>query len=241
MNIFTRPPQLTTAVTDFLISIAAADFILRMKSIHEPRKNRRAMWEAFMWIMLVSGAGGFLIHGFNISAHAVAVSWILLALAMFATASMFAMVVFYELYGDEKFKKVSLILVISNISGYTAMLIASLYTSEYLRVFGVYAGILIIVSLCSLLFIIIKRKKHYCWYLVAGAIFQIAGGIIAALRRVRFTLIWEFDFNSIYHFATIASILCFLMAYKGGAQYYRGDSYIYARKNEGQGRGLGQA
>lgn len=234
MNLFTSPPQITTAVTDLFISMAAAYFIIRMKSIDEQRKNRRAIWKAFMGTMLVSGAGGFFIHGFNISDHAVAVLWFPLAFVMFATASMFAMAVFYELIGDGKLKKLCFILVISNISGYIAMLASSLYTSKFLVVFGVYTGILMIMCLYILFFNIVKRKKYYCYYFVTGAVFQILGGIIEAFRTARFTFIWEFDFNSIYHFATIASIMCFFIMYKEGAKYYRRNVHIYASKNEGE-------
>lgn len=237
MNLFTRPPQLTTAVTDLMIGIFAAYFIIRMKGISEPRKRRKTIWKAFMWTMLASGLGGFFIHGFRISDRVVAFAWFLLIFIMFATASTYAMAVLYELLEDAKLKKMVYILIVLNMAGYIVTLIASRYTSKFLAVFVIYAGILMLASLVLLAFMIIKRKAYYCLYLMAGAVLQVAGGVVEACRTARFTLIWEFDFNSIYHLATVASIIFFLMAYKAGALLYCRKNIVYAANNKEEGIG----
>lgn len=74
-------------------------------------------------------------------------------------------------------------------------------------VFIAYSGLAMAFSLVLCLSLAASRRDGALAPMAAGIAAIIIASIVQALRSVRYSLVWEFDYNSVYHFILMGAVL----------------------------------
>jgi hypothetical protein len=92
------------------------------------------------------------------------------------------------------------------------MLILSRFIEGYFIVFIAYEALCMLFALTVYSMLSFKHKSTPDYFMVAGILLTITGAVIQALRSIHFTIVWEFDYNSVYH---IVQMLAVYLMYLG--------------------------
>ncbi|HPC39740.1 MAG TPA: hypothetical protein PLD91_02355 [Spirochaetota bacterium] len=74
-------------------------------------------------------------------------------------------------------------------------------------VFIAYSGLAMAFSLVLCLSLAASRRDGALAPMAAGIAAIIIASLVQALRSVRYSLVWEFDYNSVYHFILMGAVL----------------------------------
>ena len=75
-----------------------------------------------------------------------------------------------------------------------------------------------------------KENPHFIW-LAAGIVFLVTGSVLQTIKSIHFTIIWEFNYNCVYHIFTLIFVILrnFFWSY---FKRYFGWSYPDLRKRD---------
>ena len=197
--------DMTTAVTD-LINAAAAliPICWLIKQGLAERRNR--LWAAAYSLFALNSAVGFILHGFYLSDSLNIILWSILYVVLGLMLAMYVSSVRYDVFGEQGFDKFLRVSII--VSAVVCVIIAAINVIDYHYSFPLFSAycILNIGIILSQLFRRIKEDKRFAWYLAAIMIFVI-GSVIQAINTIQFSLIWDFNHDSVYHFAMLIFLL----------------------------------
>lgn len=198
-----------TAITDLLNALFAVAFVL----VTLRNKSREGkLWRATMGWLAAAGFIGFAVHSVVWDATVKAVIWKILQLPMCICVSLFAVLALTKLRNG-KFGRDLIFFSSLCAAVYALMFAVSCFSNKFLLIYVIYAASCLIFSIVILSVAMIRDRKYVYLFYTIGLLVQAPGGVLQALRRGGFTLIWEFDFNSIYHLILLLSEILLLCGY----------------------------
>jgi outer membrane protein assembly factor BamB len=211
---WTTAPEMTTAVTNLVIAAAAAVLFFLVRKLRGEDKARAALWQTIFAILCVVGVYGFFVHAIVMDTPTLNKAWMPLSLIMGFMVAAFTITAFYETLGRRALKKAIIINIILAVVFFLAMLLLSKFIAGYFVVFIAYSAINFV--LCVVLYAVTARKRRHTLYYIAGILLMMTGSVLQAMRTISFTLIWQFDYNTVYHLFLLASLFFFYAGYKKG-------------------------
>jgi hypothetical protein len=209
-------PEMTTAVTDGLFGLLA--LFLAWKLSGGMLSLRTKIWRLVLVAIGASAVLGVPAHmiyeiaGINPpNLHAQTLYWAFLGAVLFCMASVLAVAVMYDITGGKNFKKTAHIFTALGILFYALYFAAAVLNliAGYFIVFIAYSGLIMLFALGTYTVFAVKRKKTEYVLACFAVLAAIAGNLIQASRAVSFTCVWQFDYNSVYHFIMMVSTLLF--------------------------------
>ena len=220
VTLFTAGTDITTAVTD-LINAVVLTFLTYRLIRRGVKQKRDKLWiTAFVLFILVS-VTGFFIHGLTATddpcINEILQRVMIVELAFMLTFFMVAM--FCDVYGERVLQK-ALPVCLALGAVFSTVAISVMHFTSYkfgFRVFIVYCVACLLVMITVLLK---HRNEHegfdeYLWAVMILA----AANYVQMIKIIKFSLIWDFNHNSVYH---VILLVFALVLYTGICRY--GDS-----------------
>ena len=215
----TSPPEFTGAVTDLINAPIAILLILLTAGIKDSRKRRKLLFVLLYLSVALTGIYGFIIHAFQLSDKTTLILWIFLYPFMHMMVLIFSLISSDSNLGAKAYKRSAIILsVMTAVSCIVTELFLCFTDINALYPFIIFAVLALIPSLFIFAKKAISTKEKFSSLMTAGLIIQLIGAVFQATRNVYITLIWEFDYNSIYHVLLTVSIIVFYFAHRHCAE-----------------------
>jgi outer membrane protein assembly factor BamB len=211
---WTTAPEMTTAVTNIVIAVSAAVLFFMIRRLKGEDRVRSALWQIIFALLCAVGIYGFFVHAIVMDTPTLNAAWMPLSFIMGLMVASFTITAFYETLGRSSLKKAVIINVILAVVFFLAMLLLSKFIAGYFVVFIAYSAVNFI--LCVVLYAVTARKRKHTVYYIIGILLMMAGSALQAMRTITFTLIWQFDYNTVYHLFLLAALFFFYTGYKKG-------------------------
>ncbi|MBR2990795.1 MAG: hypothetical protein IKF51_04945 [Solobacterium sp.] len=205
----TNGVEMTTTVTDLINGILTIILIILLQKCC-PESAHRKLWTGTLILFAAVSLYGVPIHGIRMSEQTKSLLWVFMYLLMSLMLASFVVTMHHDLLGHSR-KTERAVLGITLV--FCAVFVfLQLYGTKgrAFLVFGAYG------ALCALyiLYMLIPRLKMHernRWYL-AGLVVFILATVLQSIKTIRFTLIWDFNYNGVYH-ALLAVFV--LLMYRG--------------------------
>ena len=215
INFIDIPTEQTTAATDLVIAILAiwaAWKIHHRGYLASPAKARIWIW---IFVLLALGALlGAIAHGFQMDGDTNFLIWQPLNLSLGLSISLFAAAAILDWRGGSMQKGIVPVLLTL---GFIFYLITIFIPGSFL-VFIIYEALIMLFALIVYILLAAGNKLEGAWWMVSGIMLSIIAAVIQATESLKFTVIWEFDHNGIFHLVQILGIVLLmrglLMAFK---------------------------
>ena len=201
----TTGTEWTTAFTDLLNGLIAIIPIVWCLT-RKPFIKRYRLWAAAFGMLSAMSIAGFFAHGFVMSQTALDILWCVLYLFMTFMVCAYVIAVKYDLDRDEgldRFFKTSITLAVIVA---VCLGVMEFFLPDYsFWVFSAYA-------LGNMIYCLIrlwgraKETSGFWWYIV-GIIVMIVGSVLQMVKSIHFTIVWEYNYNAVYHFFILLFIL----------------------------------
>lgn len=206
---FTQPPELMTGITDIINFFVSGIFLVYLLT---HRKKYSTPWIITMALLTFSNIAGGIVHTLDFPALTDRIIWVFLSLILCMTSSMFVVCAEQEKKVPH-LKRTYIIFTCLGFAGFAAMMVTSLFYDRYILVYVAYCAVVLIYALVLFTITAIKRRRADLIPYIAGLVIQIPGGIIQAQRKLYFTVIWQFDFNSAYHSILTLTMVLIIIGY----------------------------
>ena len=208
----TAPPELCTALTNLPNAAVAFGFVLARRKDHRIDGLYGRLWDGLMLSVGLSSLIGFAAHLIRWPLRVQQWVWAFLAPLLCATASFFVLCALCERQEEHRVHAVFRILCYA-CAAVSVCIVAEIiwWGDKFLPVIIVYGGVCLVWG--TVLYLRCAHGSTACRYYLAGLAAQIVGGAVLAASRLTFTLGCTFDHNSIYHVATLFSLLLFWRGY----------------------------
>lgn len=218
------PPEMTTAITDALFGLLALFLAYRL--------NDSASLRTKIWKYVLSGIGLSAVLG--VPAHALyqiaglnppnlaaqTWYWVFLGFFLFLMASLLAVAVLYDIFGQKALKRNITIMAVSGCVFYILYCVIAVFQliASYFIVFVAYSALIMLFALIAYPVMSICRKQAALLRFVAAILVAICANLVQASGAFAFTLVWAFDSNSVYHFIMMGSVILFYRAVRVSEQ-----------------------
>lgn len=201
---WTQGAELTTAVTDLINGIMAVILLLRMGKLKAC--GLRNVWMVFFLMLGLVSLIGFPAHAFVMSSETNHRIWAVLYPCMIAMVLSYYAAVVYDVNGDAAMRKALMILIPASAAASAGLIwMDRNMRSQAFIVFGLWC-LLLLAGILGNLIPAAKKNPLYKSYLAALALL-VTGSILQSMKFIRFTLIFEFNYNGVYHFAILLLML----------------------------------
>ena len=214
-------PEMTTAVTDGLFGILAFFFAYKLGGKTNDVRTK-------LWRYVLAGTGASAVLG--VPAHALyaiaganppnlaaqTMYWAFLGFFLFFMATMLGIAVLNDISGGKYLKKISVIIGCAGIVFYALYFAVAVMQiiAGYFIVFIGYSALIMIFALISYIVLYIRRKDAGYLFIAAAVLVAVIANVLQASRSIFFTVIWAFDYNSVYHFVMMISMYLFYRGVK---------------------------
>ena len=205
--------EITTAATNVFNAVITAILMWEMVHFTKP-EQRRICWGIVYGLFFAVCIFGAAIHGIAMEQAQKSYLWhYLFALLSFMLAS-FVTALVYETDGFFSAKRTAAVTCV------IALLFSVLRFVFPARIkfaqFSIYAVLLLLYAIVKL--ISARKEKPYLNYFLLGIFFLVAGSVLQNIKSLKFHIILDFDYNSIYHIFTLFLILCVHKGLKSSQQ-----------------------
>ena len=213
MNFIDIPTEQTTAVTDIILAALASIVSLIVYKTGNPRDPKKTrLWAWAFGLLAIASLFGAAAHGYKMSERMNFILWQPVNLALGLTVALFAAGVAYDLKGTSLSRALVPVFLTTGMIFYA---ITVLVPGTFI-IFKLYEAIAMLFALISYLVLSFRRKHHGYWLMATGIILSIIAAGIQATNSVRFTLIWEFDHNGVFHIIQMAGLVFLLSGLRSG-------------------------
>jgi hypothetical protein len=207
------PTEQTTAITDAilaLLALASVVYLWQTGKQYDLIKTRIWMW-AF-GLLAFAAVLGAVAHGFKMSKQINSLFWQPLNLALGLAVALFAVGVVYDIWGGPTARKILPIFVGVGIVFYV---VTRLIPGSFL-VFILYEAVAMLFALGAYIWLAAHGQLDGAWVMAAGVLVTIVAAGIQASEAVFVTLIWEFDFNGIFHVVQMIGLVVLVVGLRIG-------------------------
>ncbi len=213
----TVPPEMTTAVTDFLLGCLTLIIFFRVRALKTREPVKAGIWSWTLGLLAFASFYGTIAHGIVMSGETLNLFWMPLTFILGMVVSVFVIAMMYEWKGTGMLKQSTAVMLSMGVLFFIAMLVLSNFITRYFLVFIVYSGLAMVFSLVLCLCLAVSRKDGALLLIAAGIAAIIIASALQAMRSISFTLIWEFDHNSVYHFIVMGAVVFIYSGLRKGA------------------------
>lgn len=206
---FTSPPELTTAITDFILGCQSLIFLFMIRSYSRKEPLKIRIWSWVFGLLATVSIYGAVVHGIVMDRETQIALWMPLTFLLGMMVSIFAIGVMYDWKGSGVLKKATVTMLSLGVIFFIAMLILSKLVPNSFIIFIAYSGGTMLFSLVIYACLAAKRRDGSLVLMAAGIATIIVASVLQAMRSIHFTLIWEFDFNSVYHVIIMVAVILF--------------------------------
>lgn len=206
---WTTPPEMTTAVTDFLLGCLALLILFRLRPLADRAPMKIKLWSWILGLLALASFYGTIAHAVVMSPETLNAFWMPLTFILGMMVSLFVAAILYEWRGEPVLRKSLAVMLTLGVVFFIGMFVLSRMITGYFIVFIAYSTLTMLFSLGLCLVLAVRRSDGTLGLMAAGIALIIAGSGIQAMRSIEFTVIWAFDYNSVYHFFTMAAALFF--------------------------------
>jgi hypothetical protein len=213
MSITDIPTEQTTAVTDLILAVLALIVSFIIYNIGYPRNLKKArLWVWAFRLLAIASFFGAAAHGFKMTEHTNFILWQPINLALGLTIALFAAGVVYDLKGDSLPRAIVPVFLAAGMIFY----VVTVLVPGTFIVFILYEAIVMLFALISYLVLSFRKKHNGYWLMVMGIVLSITAAGIQATSSIRFTLIWEFDHNGVFHLIQMLGLVFLLSGLRSG-------------------------
>lgn len=212
MQFIDIPTEQTTAATD--VVLAGLAFFATYLMWHAGQK---APWKSRIWVWIFSLLGigsilGAFFHGFQ---HTLAVKkliWFPMLFLFSIVVALFLVAMLYDARGERSARR---ILPVMLMVGSLAFGVVAFNEGNFF-VLILYETLAMLVALVGYILAAIKTGSSGNRFMAAGVAVTILAAAVQATASLSFTLVWEFDHNSVFHFIQMLGILFFILGLRSG-------------------------
>lgn len=203
MQLVTDPTELTTAATDAclaLLALASAGYLYHFQRLNP--------WKILLWccIMIFLALGsilGVFVHGFKLAPATFNLLWFPLYLSLALAVALFVANATYDGWGLPASRR---ILPFVLFAGCVFTIVAQLIVSNFLF-FILYEGVAMLFALGVYLWLAISRQAPGAFLISCGILLTIAAAVAQTIHSIEFTVIWQFNYNGLFHLIQMAGIV----------------------------------
>lgn len=198
------PTEQTTSVTDLLLAtIAAILSVTLWFKKHSSNRGKTLLWTMVFAFLSLSAFLGAIAHGILLPAGFDEFIWHLINFCLAVVVSLFVVAVILDLIRS---KIPAILFIIVLMSGIAFFLITVVIPGSFL-IFILYEAVALLLAIGGYLYIAIRRKMKWAWFMTSGLIISVTASAIQATGTTHLKLIWEFDHNGLFHLIQIAGLL----------------------------------
>ena len=202
MRLTTIPTELTTAATDLALAIVAAVCVAYLWRLRTRDRWRSGLWRAALGLLCASSALGAVVHGLELSAVARERLWAPLYLLLGLTVSLFVVAAAYDWRGAAFARR----LLIPMLAAGAAFFAVTRLAEGTFLVFVVYEAAAMVFALAIYLRLAVHDALRGAGVVAIGIALNIVAAAIQATRAVRFTAMWPFDHNGVFHVVQMIAV-----------------------------------
>jgi len=207
MEFISIPTEQTTAITDAIMGVLAVACIYYIGMFKERNVYKTGIWQWVFVFLAVSAFIGAIAHGFEMSKATNELLWKPITLFFGMMVALFVVGVIYDLKGETAARKFLPVMIVIGIIFFVIVQVLSGYIEHYFIVFIAYEAVAMLFSLSAYAWLYLAKKKTGTGWMTLGILLTIIGAVLQASGAIHFTLIWEFDHNSVYHFVQMVAVL----------------------------------
>ena len=202
--------EITTAATNLFnaaITVVLMISIFRMKG----PAARKYVWGASFGLFLIVCLLGTYAHGVQLPETVKSQTWDILYVALAFMAASLAVAVLYEIHGPECLKLTVPVFALSAIAFVILRQVFSSLVPNGFVLFLIYCGGILIFLIIKLF--LARREKPHMIIGLWGIGALIAASVLQNVKAIQFHLIWDFNYNAVYHLVTLIFVIlmyCFV-------------------------------
>jgi hypothetical protein len=201
MTLIQIPTEQTTAATDLLICIMAIGGLAYLWG-QGPSGLRGLLWRSVFALLAAASFLGAVAHGVVLSDAVFESVWRVTYLALaFLVAAFFAAAV-RDVFGDKLARRILPLMVITAV-GFYAWFVAN---PDDFRPFILYEASAMLLALAGFVWLSWKGSLVGSRWIAASIAVNIVAAAVQAGGSARFTLIWPFDHNGVFHLIQLLGI-----------------------------------
>ncbi|MCP5196268.1 MAG: hypothetical protein H6974_05735 [Gammaproteobacteria bacterium] len=202
------PTEQSTALTNLplaVLALSSAIALYRIGSHHDPVKTR--IWVVTFVCLALSATLGAVFHGFVLPDETHQLVWLLLSFCVIITISLFFVGAVYD---ARRFSLPPWLIPVVLGVGLVFFLFSTLVGSAFFLLL-LYEAVAILYALASYARLAFKRSLPGAGSMAVGILFAIVAAIVQATGEAtgafRFTWIWQFDHNGVFHLIQMLSVI----------------------------------
>jgi len=212
--LLTLPPEMTTAVTDFIVGLFAFTVFILLQKHKKEGHVKNPLWLWVMAVLAIASVYGTFAHAIVMDTKTLDLFWMPLSFMLGMMVSLFAASVTVEYSGLKAVKKSLTVFLPLGLMFFVIMTVLQQFIAGYFIVFVLYSALMMLYSLVVCVLHALKNKSASGLYLALGILVMIVGSVLQAMRSIFFTVIWLFDYNSVYHFAVMLALVLLYVGIK---------------------------
>lgn len=198
------PTEQTTAITDLILTMLAIAMIVSLLKTGLNRdKLKTRIWVGAFGFLAFAAFMGFLAHGFQMSVQLNRILWQPLNLSLGLAIAFFVIGVMHDYMGNKVPNWFSPLIIFIAVAFY----LFTLLQPGSFFVFIIYESIAMLFSLVIYIILAIRKKLKGAWLMAAGILITIVAAAIQASGAVFINLIWQFDFNGVFHLVQMIGLV----------------------------------
>lgn len=203
MRLTTIPTELTTAATDLALAGLAAACVMYLSPWLSRSRWRAGLWCGALGLLCASSALGAVVHGLELSAVTQERLWAPLYLMLGLTVSLFVVAAAYDWHGVALARRLLIPMLAAGGAFYA---VTRLIAGTFL-VFVVYEAAAMLFALGVYLTLEAHKRLRGAGVIAVGIALNIVAATIQATRMVRFTAVWPFDHNGVFHLVQMVALV----------------------------------
>lgn len=206
--ILTDRAEFTTAITNIVnagITLIPMILLLKKASERTELKSKCLIWFTSFGFFFAVSLLGFIVHGFVWTDKEADILWRILNILISFMLGSYVVAILFETHGPLYLKRYLMINSILAVAFSALRIFLDEKFSMGFMVFIIYC-LLNIIFVSAQLYRSRKENPHFIW-LAAGIVFLVTGSALQTIKSIHFTIIWEFNYNCVYHIFTLIFVI----------------------------------
>jgi hypothetical protein len=207
LELIDSPTERTTSATDVLLAIQGFGWAWYIYSIGDNAPWKANVWAWAFGLMGLASLLGAIVHGFKIHPKPFLRTWRVIALTLGITIALFLVGLIYDLLGYET-ARLALPAALAMGVGFFAITFISPAT---FLVFVIYETCVLLLAVFGYGWLAYTGQLPGAGLILIGIFLTLVASGIQAGESLKFTLIWEFDHNGIFHLIQLVANVVVLL------------------------------
>ena len=201
------PTELTTGATDALLGVLALVCIAYLQRFRQADRWKVGIWSWVLAVLAGAALMGAVVHGLELREGTRDLLWRPLFLLLGLLVALFVVAACYDWLGERSARR-ALLIMIPVAVGFFAT--SQLMNGSFL-IFVVYEAIAMLAALGIYVALSLRRQLRGAGLMALAILLNIVAAGIQAGGSVRFTLIWPFDHNGVFHIVQMVAVVVLMV------------------------------